>query len=72
MTKSQNMMLLQHLKTHKRGITPITALERYGIYRLSGRIHDLRTMGYEIETHQEKKTNKYGKVVTFARYTLEE
>lgn len=71
MTDTQNAMLLKHLKTHKRGITPMVALERYGIYRLSGRIHDLRSMGYEIETHQEQKKNRYGHVVRFARYTLE-
>jgi hypothetical protein len=28
-------------------------------------------MGYEIETHQEQKKNRYGHVVRFARYTLE-
>ena len=68
---SQNKMILHHLQTHKRGITPIQALEKYGCLRLSGRIHDLRSMGYAIETHPEEKKNRFGKTVRYARYTLE-
>lgn len=67
---TQNEMILKHLKTHKRGITPMDAVERYGCYRLSGRIHDLRAMGYEIVTESETKKNRYGVPVTYARYKL--
>lgn len=62
--------ILKHLKTHKKGITPQDAIERYGCYRLSGRIHDLRELGYEIETIHETKKNRYGVPCTYARYIL--
>lgn len=62
--------VLKHLETHKKGITPATAWERYGIQRLSGRIFELREMGYEIETLSETKKNRYGVPCTYARYIL--
>lgn len=62
--------ILKHLKTHKRGITPQDAIEKFGCYRLSGRIHDLRMLGYDIETINETKKNRYGVPVTYARYVL--
>lgn len=68
---TQNEMILKHLKTHKTGITPMDAVERFGCYRLSARISELRRMGYEIATEHETKKNRYGTPVTYARYTLE-
>jgi hypothetical protein len=62
--------ILKHLKTHKTGITQADAIERYGCYRLSGRIHDLRELGYDIKTEHETKKNRYGVSCTFARYKL--
>ncbi len=67
---TQNEMILKHLKTHKTGITPQDAVEKYGCYRLSGRIHDLRRMGYDISTENETRKNRYGVPVTYARYKL--
>ena len=69
-TMTQNDMILRHLKTHKRGITQADAVERFGCYRLSGRIHDLRELGYDIKTEHETKKNRYGVSCTFARYKL--
>jgi hypothetical protein len=40
-TDSQNKKLLEHLKVNLT-INPMEAWNRYGIYRLSARIHDLR------------------------------
>lgn len=68
---TQNDMILRHLKTHKRGITQADAVERFGCYRLSARISELREMGYEIKTENETKRNRYGVPVTYARYKLE-
>lgn len=68
---SQNDMILRHLKTHKRGITQADAVEKFGCYRLSARISDLREMGYDIKTENETKKNRYGVTVTYARYKLE-
>ena len=68
---TQNDMILRHLKTHKRGLTQADAVERFGCYRLSARISDLREMGYDITTEMETKKNRYGTPVTYARYKLE-
>lgn len=70
MAKNQNEQVLTHLKNHKNGITSKTAFERYGITRLSGRIFELRKMGYTIETDNVTEKNRYGHPVTYARYRL--
>ncbi len=62
--------ILKHLKTHKSGITQMDAVERFGCYRLSARISDLREMGYPIITESETKKNRYGVPCTYARYKL--
>ena len=47
-TESQCAKILQDLIEGKR-ITPIDALEKYGCFRLSGRIHDLKRAGWQIK-----------------------
>ena len=69
-TMSQNEMILKYLQTHKRGITPLKAMERFGILRLSGRIHDLREAGYPIMTNIIEVPNRYGEVSRVAEYRL--
>lgn len=68
---TQNDMILRHLKTHKTGITQISALERYGCLRLSARISDLRQMGYVIKSEIIPVKNRSGETCHVARYTLE-
>lgn len=68
---TQNDNILHHMKTHKRGITPIVALERYGCLRLSARISDLRRMGYRIKSEIVPVRNRNGEVCHVAQYTLE-
>jgi hypothetical protein len=70
MASNQNEQVLTHLKNHKNGITSKTAFERYGITRLSGRIFELRKMGYNIETDHVTEKNRFGHPVTYARYRL--
>jgi len=55
--ESQNKMLLNHLM---RGwtVTPIDAMELFGILRLGARIWDLRKKGYSITTTLVKDGNK--------------
>lgn len=65
--KSQEEIILTHLKTHSDGITQKEAGIRYDIWRLQARIHDLRKKGYTIST--EMKPNKNGGV--HAVYRLE-
>ena len=72
MKKSQNEMILNYMQTHKRGITQYKALERFGCLRLSGRIHDLREMGYPIMTNIIEVPNRYGEVSRVAEYRLVE
>ena len=50
---TQEEKIFTHLKRYGR-ITPITALDRYGCFRLAARIHDLRAKGYRIETEQDR------------------
>lgn len=72
MKKTQNEQILRYLKTHKRGITPLKALELCGCMRLSGRIFELRDMGYEISSEIIAVKNKDGDVCHVANYKLVE
>ena len=65
-TESQNTQIINALIKGKR-ITPIDALEKYGCFRLSGRIHDLKRVGWDIKS--ETILTKNGKRV--AQYYLE-
>lgn len=67
---TQTDMILDHLKTHKEGITPKDANEKFGCMRLSARIADLRELGYQISTEMETRKNRYGHYTTYARYKL--
>ena len=63
---NQKDIVLNRLKKHKRGITSMQAITRYGITRLASRIHHLRDEGHDISTTRE--TNDAGK--NWARYKL--
>ena len=67
---SQTEKILRYMKTHKRGITPLMALEKFGCLRLSGRIHDLREGGYNIVTNIVEVPNRYGEISRVAEYIL--
>ena len=56
--ETQNYSLLLWLVSN-RSITPLEAWEHLGIYRLSGRIHDLRDMGVEISTLRLEVTDRF-------------
>ena len=71
-TKSQNEMILKYLQTHKTGITPLQALQKFGCLRLSGRIYDLRDQGYNILTNMVDVKTSDGDVKTVAQYRLVE
>lgn len=63
--ESQKLKILEYMKEHG-AITPMEALSEFGCFRLSARIHDLRAMGYSINTVQVVSNGKW-----FARYYLE-
>lgn len=61
--------VLRHLK-EKGHITSLEAFREYGITRLSAVIFNLRQDGYNICSDRASRKNRYGKMVTFAKYTL--
>lgn len=62
---TQNEAILKHLK-EKGSITPLEALELYGCFRLSARIHNLR------EKHNIKMVLVENGKNKFAKYVLRE
>ena len=70
--RTQNEMILKHLQTHKRGITPIQALNKFGCMRLASRISDLRKMGYAISREMIAVKDRNGDVRYVANYKLME
>tara|TARA_A100001037_G_scaffold176129_1_gene157855 strand:- start:42 stop:239 length:198 start_codon:yes stop_codon:yes gene_type:complete len=62
---SQNTKILNYLLSGKK-LTPIAALNKFGCFRLSARILDLRKEGHNIIT---ENVNRGGK--TFAEYSME-
>lgn len=63
-TESQTARVLRHLQTG-RGLSSLSALDRFGIFRLAARVHSLRKCGHKIETRMIKVGEK-----RFARYVL--
>ena len=62
MTNTQHTKIIKHLRTTK-GLTVREAMIEYSISSLTKRVHELRGMGYEIES--VRKTHP----VTGQRYT---
>ena len=67
---TQNEKILKYMRTHKNGITPLQAMDKFGCMRLSGRIHDLREMGYVISSELVEVRNRYGEKCRVSRYRL--
>ena len=63
---TQNQQILDYLKSGKT-ITPLTALKKFGCFRLSARILNLRQQGHAIITENVTRKGK-----TFAEYSLME
>lgn len=57
-TLSQKEAILKHLIKGKK-ITPIDALNKFGCFRLSARIADLRNEGFKIKTEIKKGKKNY-------------
>ena len=69
---TQNEKVYRYLKTHKRGITPQIAYEKFGIMRLSGRIYDLRKQNIKIVANIIEVKNRYGETCRVSQYKLKE
>ena len=63
--QSQNAGILTALKEGAH-ITPMGALRRFGCFRLSARIADIRKMGYKVKTRIVSRNRK-----NYAEYYLE-
>ena len=61
---SQSVAILSHMKRWG-SIDPMTALDRYGCFRLAARINELRYSGHQIDTEIFERGRK-----RFARYRL--
>lgn len=66
---TQNRRLLEYLQTHQ-SITPLEAWTHLGIYRLSGRVFDLRHEGHLVTSKLVTVRNKWGEEARVASYTL--
>lgn len=66
---SQSDQILAHLQSG-RSITSLEAIELYGCTRLGGRIYDLHEAGHKIISEMVPATNRAGKSVRVARYSL--
>lgn len=60
---TQTDQIIEHLK--KAPITPLEALNKYGCFRLSARIFDLKEQGFPTKREMVTQGKK-----TFAKYTL--
>jgi hypothetical protein len=61
---SQCTDVLKHMKRYG-SITPLYALNRYGVMRLAARIGELKELHHRIDSTMIQKNGKW-----FARYTL--
>lgn len=62
MTNTQHKLIIKHLRTTK-GITVREAMIEYSISSLTKRVHELRGLGYDIESVRKQHP------VTGQRYT---
>ena len=69
MSKTQNETVLNWLKG-KNSITPLEALEKWGVLRLGARIYDLRDQGHKIKSEMVEVRNRFGDLCRVAKYSL--
>ena len=62
---SQTREILRYL-AKGRAITPLEALERFGVFRLAARIQEIRAQGHKVETTTIRTRNG----ARVARYSL--
>ena len=66
---SQRDLVVEHLKKNG-SITPLLALNLFGIMRLSAIIYDLKKDGYQFKTEIKRTRNRFGARCIYAEYTL--
>ena len=68
-TKPKLAIFICAVRVHKK-ITPLEAWSKLGIYRLSGRIFDLKEQGVGITTTKTDVVNAFGEKCSVALYEL--
>ena len=63
--------VLRHLRTFG-SITPMEAMQEYGIMRLGARCWDLRNSGIPVVSEIVAGKNRYGETTHYAKYRLED
>lgn len=65
---TQCQMILQMMQENG----SVSSMEAYaeGITRLASRVHDLKRMGYEIDSETVYAKNRFGKRIHYSRYRL--
>ena len=66
---TQNEMILKYIHDYG-SITPLEALKEFGCMRLASRINDLKNQGYNIVSEKVSTKNRYGKKISFAKYSI--
>lgn len=66
---NQCELILKYLKDFG-SITTFESYEELGITRLPSRINDLKNKGYEFKKDWVTKKNRYGKSISFLRYSI--
>lgn len=67
---TQKERTLEYLRTHKRGLTPLDAWQKLGVYRISAVIHELRKVGHNITTDDAIVKNRFGEECKVALYKI--
>ena len=68
--QTQTHQILTHLERYA-SITPLEALNLYGVFRLSGRIYELRGVGHPITKDMIEVKSRAGHVTRVAQYKLQ-
>ena len=71
MRSNQCDMIYNYMKENG-SITSLDAVREFGCLRLSARIKDLKEAGVKIISDRETSKNRYGRSVSYARYSLVE
>ena len=69
--RNQTNLILNYMKEFG-SISTLDAFRDLGVTRLSGRIFDLKEMGYTISSKFVSSKNRYGEIVHFKQYSLEQ
>lgn len=69
MKLTQRQLILKYIKDFG-SITPFEAFSELGITKLATRISEMRADGMEFHIETIKTKNRYGKAVSFAKYSF--